>query len=342
GQVAWWLGRVDEHDRQWAEAAQVFRLVPADNPQHAAAVESAARAYQRVFDRERSAGKLDPHAVADAIEWLRQVMVDAHNRPDQAALERQAALWAARFSINDLAGGVPDAEAMLKQTLAASADAPAEWRGEANLLLVTALVERHRYDEAAAMLGNVGAGSPSDLLTLLEKVAAAAAQAAPGQRRSLAQLERQTLATLDALKPRFSAAEERRLDLVRLRALIDDGQQKAALALAEKLAAKYPDEGAVQEDYARLLTQSNEQPLLRTALGRWREIAGRSRAGTPRWFRAQLGMAQTQLALGNRAQARAVVKIVEAGYPQFGPADGKADPQLRAAFLDVLARTEKP
>ncbi|HEY1785851.1 MAG TPA: hypothetical protein VGG30_09895, partial [Pirellulales bacterium] len=112
--------------------------------------------------------------------------------------------------------------------------------------------------------------------------------------------------------------------------------------LAETLAAKYPDEGSLQEDFARLLGQSSDPAQMRTALARWREIATRSRAGTPRWFRAQLGMAQTELALGNRPQARAIVKIVEASYPQFGPTDGKADADLRAAFLDVLAKAQKP
>jgi tetratricopeptide (TPR) repeat protein len=231
---------------------------------------------------------------------------------------------------------------LLKRALAGSDDAPADWQAAANLLLVSALVERERYDEAAALLGKAGTGSPGDLLALLERLILAAARLPPGERRELAQFEQQTLAALDAQKSRFDKAGQRRLDIARLRTLIDTGQHKPALALAETLAGKYPDEGSVQEDFARLLGESSDPAQMRAALAHWREIAGRSRAGTPRWFRAQLGMAQMELALGNRSQARAIVKIVETSYPQFGPADGKPDADVRAAFLDVLARCEKP
>ncbi len=53
-------------------------------------------------------------------------------------------------------------------------------------------------------------------------------------------------------------------------------------------------------------------------------------------------MAETQLALGNRSQARAIVKIVETSYPQFGPVTGEADADLRTAFLGVLEKCDKP
>jgi len=342
GQVAWWLGRLYEHDGQWADAKNAFRRVPPEHAQYAAAVEGAARAYQRLLERSRAAGKPDQPTAAEAVEWLKQIIADSRDKPDRAALGRQATLWAARISISDLPRGAGDAEELLKQALASPGDAPADWQGAANLLLVAALVERGRYDEAAAMLGKVGTGSPSDLLSLLEKLILAAAQLPLAERRGLAQFEQQTLLALDAQKPQFDKAGQRRLDIARLRTLVDTGHDKRALALAETLAAKYPDEGALQEDFARLLGQSSDPAQMRTALARWREIAGRSRAGTARWFRAQLGMATMQLALGNRPQARAIVKIVEASYPQFGPADGKADPDMRAAFLDVLAKCEKP
>jgi hypothetical protein len=342
GQVAWWLGRVYEHDGQWSAAKDAFRRVPPEHAQYAAAVEGAARAYQRLLDRSRAAGKPDPQTASQAVEWLRQIIDQSRDKPERAALGRQATLWAARFSIGDIPGGVGAAEDLLKRALAGSDDAPADWQAAANLLLVSALVERERYDEAAALLGKAGTGSPGDLLALLERLILAAAQVPPGERRELAQFEQQTLAALDAQRSRFDKAGQRRLDIARLRTLIDTGQRKPALALAETLAGKYPDEGSVQEDFARLLGGSSDPAQMRAALTHWREIAGRSRAGTPRWFRAQLGMAQMELALGNRPQARAIVKIVETSYPQFGPADGKPDADVRAAFLDVLARCEKP
>jgi hypothetical protein len=343
GQAAWWLGRLCEHDGQWREAILAFRQVPPEHAQYAAAVEATAKAYQRVLDQSRAMGKPDEQTARQALDWLRQVIVESEGQPgDRAELGRQATLWAARISLSDIPGGAADAEGLLRQALSDKVNTPADWEAAARLLLVSALAERQRYDEAATLLGKIGAGSPGELLALLERLIQASSQAKAQQRPTLVRLEQQTLAALDAQKPHFDEAGKRRLEIARLRTLIDSGSGKAALPLAESLSAKYPDEGSIQEDYAHLLGQSSDPAQVRVALTRWREIVGRSRAGTPRWFRAQLGMAQAQLALGNRPQARTIVKVVEASYPTFAPSGGEAGAELRAAFLDVLARSEKP
>ena len=270
-------------------------------------------------------------------------MVESTGRSDEgAALGRQAVLRTARISINDLPGGAADAEGILKQALAEGSEAPGDWQVAARLLLVSALAQRQRYDEAADVLRQGAGGSANDLLALLERLNQAIGRAKPGERPTLIRLEQQTLAELDAKKPRFDDAALRRFQIARLRTLIDAGQEKPALALAESLAKKFPDDGSVQEDYARLLGRTGDPAQVRLALARWREVVERSRPGTPRWFHGQLGMAQAQLALGNRTQARTIVKIVEASYPDFSPAGGEKDAEQRAAFLDVLARAEKP
>ncbi len=320
GQVAWWLGRLDRARRPAWAAVAAFRRVPPEHPQYAAAVEAAATAYQRLLDQARAAGKPDQQLARQAVDWLRQVIIESSGKSDAGlALARQAVLSAARISISDLPGGAADAEDMLKQALAEGAKAPGDWQVAARLLLVSALAQRQRYDEAAEVLKQGAAGSPNDLLALLERLNQATGRAKPSERPTLIRLEQQTLAELDAQKPRFDDAAQQRLQVARLQTLIDAGQGQSALALAETLAKKYPDDGSVQEDYARLLGRSTDPAQLRLAFARWREVAERSRPGTPRWLHAQLGLAQAQLALGNRAQARTIVKIVEAGYPDFCP-----------------------
>ncbi len=264
-QVAWWLGRFYDHDGQWSEAITAFRRVPPEHPQYAAAVEGASRAYQRVLERSRAAGKPDPETAGQAVDWLREIIAESLEKPDRAALARQATLWAARLLISDVPQGAADAEELLKQALSDSHDAPADWQAAANLLLVAALVNRQRYDEAAAVLGKAKAGSPTELLALLEQLIVAAAQLPRDGQPALFQFEQQTLAALDSQKPRFNKDQQRRLDIARLRTLIDAGRIKPALALAETLAGKYPDEGSVQEDFARLLGRSTDEAQLRGA-----------------------------------------------------------------------------
>ena len=86
GQVAWWLGRLYDHDGQWSDAIAAFRRVPPGHAQYAAAVEGAARAYQRLLDRARAAGKPDPRTAGEAVDWLRQIIAESLDKPDQAAL----------------------------------------------------------------------------------------------------------------------------------------------------------------------------------------------------------------------------------------------------------------
>jgi hypothetical protein len=337
GQVAVWLGKLCEHDRRWQAAADAYRAVPREQAQYADAVLAAANCYERLLAEQRAAGHADAQQARDAARWLEQVIAGPAGKPAAAwtPLERQAALSAARLWMNDASRGAVQAEDLLNTALEHSADAPAEWQTSAHILLITALASQGRFDEAVAALDKISGGEPADLLLMLDGLSAAAEHVEGNLKRQLAGLELKTIDALGARANPLGETERKRLDQVRVRALAETGERKAAVDLADNLAQRFPKDGQVQEELAALLSQTRDPDELRRALGKWNEVAQKSRAGTPRWFRANLGLAQAHLALGKPPRARAVFKLVEAGHPDFG------GDELRAQFQKLLAECDK-
>ena len=160
-QAALWSGKLLEHDRQSAQAAEVYRTVPRDSPQFSAAVEAASGAYERLLASRRTAGTPDEDAVRQVTKWLEGVIAGpAGQRPAAwTTLERQAALSAARIDLLDIAGGAAPAEKLLETAPAHSTDAPPDWQSTARILLVAALAARGQIEPAAAALEKVGPGA---------------------------------------------------------------------------------------------------------------------------------------------------------------------------------------
>jgi hypothetical protein len=95
------------------------------------------------------------------------------------------------------------------------------------------------------------------------------------------------------------------------------GRRKEAIDELKSLTRAYPRDGQTQEELAALLAAGDEADLAAAAT-KWHEVAARSRPGTPRWFRAHLELARTQLRLGQVAAARETIDRVAVGHPDFG------------------------
>jgi tetratricopeptide (TPR) repeat protein len=226
-------------------------------------------------------------------------------------------------------------EGLLRSALEHAGDAPDAWKSSATILMVTALAAQGRSAEAVAAVDNLSGGTPSDLLFMLGELSKAGRQAEGDLKRQLAQLEVNTIQALGDRAQQLRAADRKQLDRLHALALAETGDREQALKLLDALAQRNPKDGGIQEDLAALWSQSRAPADLRKAIDKWGQVAQKSRGGTPRWFRANLAMAQAQLALGKRPQARAIVKLVQATHPDFG---GDA---LRQQFQRVLAECEK-
>ena len=113
------------------------------------------------------------------------------------------------------------------------------------------------------------------------------------------------------------------------------GKRDEALAIVEPLARKRPNDGHLQEQHARILADTTSTAALKQAAEKWVDVRERSKPGSPRWFRAVYGLAKVQFDLGEKSQARSLIKVAELSYPQLG------GEEMRAKFQALLKAGEQ-
>jgi TolA-binding protein len=334
-QAWWWLGRLEEHEHVYQEAVRALRNVPPDHPQYVPALEATGRCYLALFDQLRHDGKPTAQPAAEAIRYFEQALAGgtARQTPPKP-VARAAALAAARIYLQEMPQGATQAESLLSRALRDAVDAPRDWQIAARSLLVAALAAQDRIPQAETALGQLTIGSPAEGLSLVTTLGDLAQRATGRHARDIAALE---LTVIDDLLAQRDELEAPLADLARRHAtaLSGAGRRGEAIAAWQALAEANPRDGAAQEELALLLMAGEDAEQLQAAADKWRQISGKSRLGSPRWYRAHLNLAQTQLTLGDAAQARATIQRVAADHPDFGGAE------LQARFRELLAACDQ-
>ena len=96
--------------------------------------------------------------------------------------------------------------------------------------------------------------------------------------------------------------------------------------------AAYPRNGAIQEEYVRLLLARNDRASLEAALAKGRELERNSPPQSARWFRAKYNVALAHYRLGNKQQAAKIITLLRLLHPELGGAE------MKARFDDLLGR----
>ena len=147
----------------------------------------------------------------------------------------------------------------------------------------------------------------------------------------------EAITTLSAVSADFAGRNEVLSELRDCYARVEDdwvatAQQRSTLA---ELANRYPDDGPIQEAYARSLAAGDEPELWRGALRQYRIVETRSPEGSPRWFRAKYAIAQLHLRLGDPAKAAKIVRLTQLLHPELG------GPAMRDRFEQLLALSQR-
>jgi tetratricopeptide (TPR) repeat protein len=160
------------------------------------------------------------------------------------------------------------------------------------------------------------------------------AEAAPDARRSLAELQLRVVALLEPRQDELRGDALQTFEAGRAAALAATGKTDAARRAYDRLAKKYPRDGAIQQARAELMTRTNDPAALRAALAQWREIESKSRRGGERWFEARYAQAEAYFRLGEKEQAAKLVKLTQVLHPALGR------PALKAQFERLLKRCQ--
>lgn len=339
-QARLWLGRLRERQRDWSSAITAYGGVAANDAQFPTTVEAIATCYLNLLNQLRAQSQPTAETAAVAATWFENVITRGSGElPERwSPLERLAALTAAKIWLEYTSGKADRAERILSAAIAGSADAAgdetfANWKQQAYGLLVFALATQSRRDEASRLIEQLSGRDAGQMLTLLEGFARIGQSAPPEARRELAELSLRTAGGQAEAGTGLSPEARRRLDLLVAQALDATGRADEALKKLELLAKAAPQDGAVQEEFARLLlVGGRDAASWNAALAKWREVEQRSRPGTDRWFRAKYYLALTHERLGNCQRAAEIITLTQVLHPEMG------GPEMKAKFEELLKR----
>ena len=341
-----------EHQRDWAKAVEQYQAISPQAPKFAEVVEAVARCYKAWLDERKTTGRPTAEIASAAAGWFESLIISPQGRlPERwSPLDRQAAVWAARFRLDYTTADFGRAEQILSAALDASPDAPPQWQSTARALLVFSLAGQGRRHEAAKVLERISTGPPEQLLAMLEGLSRVAATVGPEVRAELAQLQLTAVELLRPGREELSRSGQRDLDRIAAQALADAGRSDDALDAYRRLSKTYPRHGEIQEGYARLLLTRPDRASAEEALAIWRQVEEKSRPGTDRWFRAKLAVAFLHYRSDNRQHAEKIIRLLEVLHPEPRLRDRQVtarfvellDPTMKAQFLELLDRCEQP
>ncbi|HUT93948.1 MAG TPA: hypothetical protein VMY37_31080 [Thermoguttaceae bacterium] len=340
------LGFALDSQGEWQKAIEQYQAISPDHPKFGEVVAAVARAYEAWLEERRTRGEPTAEIAASAAGWFETLIVGPGGRlPERwSPLDRQAAMEAARFRLNYTTQDADRAERILAAALEKTEDSTPEWQSTARALLVFSLAAQGRRHEATTMLGQISEGSPEQLLKMLQGLARIGAASGAEVKAELAGLELSVVELLRSRREELDASARRTLDSIAAQALADAGKTDAALDAFGRLAQAHPQDGEIQEGYARLLLTRQDAAALEAALAQWREVEKKSRPGSDRWFRARLAVALLHYQSNNQGQAEKILRLLEVLHPEPKLRDREVTvrfaeslgPTMRARLIELL------
>ncbi|HWB13801.1 MAG TPA: hypothetical protein VG826_31535 [Pirellulales bacterium] len=326
GQARVWLGAFYERQEKWSEAIDAYKAVPVDDQQGLSAMDGVSRCYQRWLAALAAAGRPTRDVAGKAGAYFERIVTgNRGSLPERwSETERLAATSAAAVWLEYSDGEFARAERFLSAALADSSNAPEAWTSSAQALQIFAIAAQGRREEAAQLLSQLSADAPEQTLVLIEGLRRSAEKAPPKVKRELAELQLQASKRLQTRLADLSPEEQRRFQRAYVAALAVAERHDEAVAAAKRLADAYPRDGEIQEEYARLLVDSDDPKSLEAAALKWRDIGQKTRQGSDRWLRSMYYQALAAQRLGKPEHAARLVKFTESLVPELGGAEMKA------------------
>ncbi|HBO43331.1 MAG TPA: hypothetical protein DD670_05240 [Planctomycetaceae bacterium] len=330
-QVRWWLGALRRYERDWDRAIVAYRDISPGDVRFAEAVDAVGQCHEARL--AEVAGDCDAvgRRAGEAAGWFESLVLGPDGRlPERISpAQRSAAIWAARMRFRT-ADGYEAAGRLLTAVLNAAADAPDDWRREAEALLVVALAGGGHVAEAGQWFDRLAAAGPGPLFDVLEQLRVIEQSASGEQAARLADLQLRAVELLGRRQSELSVDQRFALRRVSAGAAATAGRTADALGQYAELVQLRPDDGELGEAYAGLLAAQNDRAALDSALAQWREIERRSKSGTARWFRAKYAVAELNLRLGRPDKAEQILRLVALLHPEMG------GPTMKPRFEQLL------
>ncbi len=310
-EVRWWLAQALAARRQWQATIDVLGELDSASPYFKPSTTLLSTAF-----RHRVATETDPTKrqalIVEAVSRLQPLVVGSGDQIGWPSAwtdaQRACALELARLQIDG--GNSGYAKDMLDAAVVRGQPPPsAEYRAQATPVLAIALVSTGNTAEAIELLRESAraGGNAGSLESLAERLTAQLfeySQSDVPRRTERAAIGQLLLATLSPeVAGDGTSSWALPADRYRAAAMAAVANDAVARQLYESLVAKYPKNGDLQEEYARLLASANAASDRESALAAFHRIERSTRRGSDRWRRARQARIDLLIQLGRNDEA---------------------------------------
>lgn len=349
-EATWMLAAFHEARLQWADALELYRLVPSDHPRGPLARVRIAALHRQILQHLQQTGQprddWEDRALAELTGF-----VDLMPLPPAALSTRDAevALVFARIVLDHRAPRYDDADALLDRVVDSSRTATrqAELDGRladpawapleqaAEQLRIVSLAGQDRLEEARERLGRLSDADPEAVLEVLDGLCEVAGAVRAERRSALAQVQLEAAEELLRRKVDLDETGQRRLDECLAQAFAALGRPNDAARAYRRLLERSPDDRQLLATAAEGLTATGLPQALREAKSLWRRLEALEKPGSRAWLTARLQVARTAHQLGEYEECRKLLRVTRLLYPELG------GEELRARFDQLEAALDE-
>ena len=330
--VRWSLGNIYQRQRDWTSAVNVYRDISLSHAQKDRAIGATGKCWAQKLRHLQKSGVRITEELKIALKYFEQFFRRNDGKlPERWSPTAQAAvLEAVRLHVQFTTQGLVTAQSYLEAALRDTSHTSAQWPSAAEVLLIEALARQDRMEEAGRRLALLTKPS-ANLMSLLKSLGQLDKPSRSlVQRQQAARLQLMTVSYLQQVWDELSGADQVFAQRSRAEALAVIGDRQQALQELERLVRENPRHAEIQQSYAQLLLENDDQRSRELALAKWREIARHSRPKTESWYHAKYSLALAHYRLGNARRAAEILGLIQAVPPGFEGAQCKHD------FLELL------
>ncbi len=315
-----WLGQHLLRQGNDIAALETMLSISADSPEWTAIHDLVATSWARLLKQSPDRSLVR--------RLLNQIDRSLQSPTSSTSVESRLVQQLLKVRIGLTAGEIDPAAALqqLDQVIDASTDEQLRWRREAIAWKGVALVAANQPDQATSLLSESLPANERLMLTVYEGLQTVLDES---RWRSIADV-RMLLARKALADP--DVADPVRWQLAQARALMDQGEHRAASELLTKLIEENPRSLELRLERARALTA--DDPASSEGLVEWRRLAAQVKPRGPAWYEAKLNTARILAAQGNRDQALKLLQYLKTVPP------GWSDSPFAAEFESLLKELE--
>lgn len=337
-EAAWLLARSEEAAGRPDAALEHYRKIPADHAHAAEAQPAIARCYERILELLRQQGRpadsWEQSAVVHLGEFAREFPPD----PAEWSLpQTETAVRFARILLGRRPADFAAADLWLRRARAAGKSDEKEWQSLRNTavqlqILALAMQPQSGLKEALALVTELSAAPPTDLLGVVDGLSSLAEQSDPPVRRHLGEVQLQAALALDRRRAELPADDQSRLDRALAEAYLATDQPRRAAQVFAELVARAPRDHALRRQYSELLMRIGTTEHLQQAETSWRKLEALEQPGSRAWLEARYQLALCTYQLKRYNECRKLLGVTRLLYPDLGGED------LRARFVELQSR----